>query len=374
MSLMSSVSSRLSRPWSRIACTAGLAAVLGLTGAFGPFVSVAHAATAETTVELDRLTEQVAQAQATHSDAIARATELNDQIAQQADEILHLEQDVMPVYRERAAEAASRLYKMHETSGNIISLLFSASSFSDFITQMKYLNAIQDDNASVLADLEEASAELNAKMAELTQAKDDALSEGQKAADALDQVSAAQAALEERAASEDAAEAEAARKAADEAAAIQAQMQHQYEQTSAATESADDAISQQPEQDPAQDASESETPQESEPAPETPQDSSSDSESGWMTGVASHYGTGDGLMGSLTASGEPVTETSMCIAMLDVPLGTKVEIRYGGKTVVACVNDRGPYAHGRVIDMQPAVARALDFISVGVGTVEYRIL
>lgn len=374
MSPMSSVSSRPSRPWSRIACTAGLAAVLGFTGTFGPFVSVAFAATAETTAELDRLTEQVAQAQTTHSDAIARATELNDQIAQQADEILHLEQDVMPVYRERAAEAASRLYKMHETSGNIISLLFSASSFSDFITQMKYLNIIQDDNASVLADLEEASAELNAKLAELTQAKDDALSEEQKAADALDQVSAAQAALEERAASEDAAEAEAARKAADEAAAIQAQMQQQNEQTSAATESADDAISQQPEQNPAQDATESETPQESEPAPETPQDSTSDSESGWMTGVASHYGTGDGLMGSLTASGEPVTETSMCIAMLDVPLGTKVEIRYGGKTVVARVNDRGPYAHGRVIDMQPAVARALDFISVGVGTVEYRIL
>ena len=202
MSPLSSVSSRPTRPWSRIACTAGLAGVLGLTGAFGPFVSVAHAATAETTAELDRLTEQVAQAQATHSDAIARATELNDQIAQQADEILHLEQDVMPVYRERAAEAASRLYKMHETSGNIISLLFSAFSFSDFITQMKYLNAIQDDNANVLADLEETSAELNAKLAELTQAKDDALSEEQKAAEALDQVSAAQAALEERTASD----------------------------------------------------------------------------------------------------------------------------------------------------------------------------
>ncbi len=91
---------------------------------------------------------------------------------------------------------------MHETSGNIISLLFLASSFSDFITQMKCLNAIQDDNASVLADLEEASAELNAKLAELTQAKDDALSEEQKAAEALDQVSAAQAALEERTASD----------------------------------------------------------------------------------------------------------------------------------------------------------------------------
>ena len=74
-------------------------------------------------------------------------------------------------------------------------------------------------------------------------------------------------------------------------------------------------------------------------------------------------------MGGTTASGEKVTETSMGIAMLNVPLGTRVEIRYGGRSVIAYVNDRGPYAHGRVIDMQPAVARALNFVSVGVGTV-----
>mgnify|MGYP000835847717 FL=1 len=79
-------------------------------------------------------------------------------------------------------------------------------------------------------------------------------------------------------------------------------------------------------------------------------------------------------MGGTTASGEKVTETSMGIAMLNVPLGTRVEIRYGGRSVIAYVNDRGPYAHGRVIDMQPAVARALNFVSVGVGTVQYRFL
>ena len=55
-------------------------------------------------------------------------------------------------------------------------------------------------------------------------------------------------------------------------------------------------------------------------------------------------------------------------------LGTYVEISYGGRSVIAVVNDRGPYVHGRVIDMQPAVARALGFLSVGVGTVQYRFL
>ncbi|WP_245798912.1 septal ring lytic transglycosylase RlpA family protein [Collinsella vaginalis] len=79
-------------------------------------------------------------------------------------------------------------------------------------------------------------------------------------------------------------------------------------------------------------------------------------------------------MGGTTASGETVTETSMGIAMLNVPFGTKVEISYGGRSVIAYVNDRGPYTAGRVIDMQPAVARALGFLSVGVGTVSYRFL
>lgn len=79
-------------------------------------------------------------------------------------------------------------------------------------------------------------------------------------------------------------------------------------------------------------------------------------------------------MDDTTANGEIVTETSAGIAMLNAPFGTRVEIRYDGRSVIAYVNDRGPYVHGRVIDMQPAVARALGFINVGVGTVEYRFL
>ena len=109
------------------------------------------------------------------------------------------------------------------------------------------------------------------------------------------------------------------------------------------------------------------------PDPE-PDSGSSSNESGWLSGVASHYGTGDGFMGGVTASGDIVTETSMGVAMLNVPLGTYVEIRYNGRSVIAVVNDRGPYVHGRVIDMQPAVARALGFLSVGVDTVQYRFL
>lgn len=87
---------------------------------------------------------------------------------------------------------------------------------------------------------------------------------------------------------------------------------------------------------------------------------------------ASMYGSGDGFMYGTTASGDKVTPTSMAVAMKTMPLGTKIQLTYGGNTVTAVVNDRGPYVAGREIDLQPAVAAALGF--GGVGTVGYKVV
>lgn len=387
MSKTSSSQRAVARPLARIACTAGLTAALACTGAAGPFVRAAYAASDQTTAELEQLSAQVREAAQVHDEALSTASDLDSQIAAQAAEIVHIEQEVLPAQRERASQAAANLYKMRETTGNIVSMLFSTNSFTDFITSVKYLTTIQDDNVEVLQDLEKTRSDLSERMAELSSMKDQALAQEQAASDALAQVSAAQAAMQQRAASEDAAEAEAARRAAEEAAELQRQMEEREaaEQAAAAEEQQPEqaAGEQQQEEAPSGGSQAPEEPQApaepqtpAEPAePEQPSDEGGTADTGgWLTGVASHYGTGDGLMGGTTASGDIVTETSMGIAMLDVPLGTYVEIRYGGKSVIAVVNDRGPYAHGRVIDMQPAVARALGFLSVGVGTVEYRFL
>lgn len=87
---------------------------------------------------------------------------------------------------------------------------------------------------------------------------------------------------------------------------------------------------------------------------------------------ASMYGEGDGFMGGTTASGETLTSTSMAVAMRTMPLGTKIQLTYNGKTVTAVVNDRGPYVGNRQIDLQPAVAHALGF--GGTGTVGYKVV
>ena len=55
------------------------------------------------------------------------------------------------------------------------------------------------------------------------------------------------------------------------------------------------------------------------------------------------------------------------VANRTLPCGTKVTFRYGGHSVTAVVDDRGPYAGGREWDLNQATASALGF--GGVGTV-----
>jgi hypothetical protein len=55
------------------------------------------------------------------------------------------------------------------------------------------------------------------------------------------------------------------------------------------------------------------------------------------------------------------------VANRSLPCGTKVMLRYGGRTVSAVVDDRGPYAGGRDWDLNQTTASALGF--GGVGTV-----
>jgi hypothetical protein len=55
------------------------------------------------------------------------------------------------------------------------------------------------------------------------------------------------------------------------------------------------------------------------------------------------------------------------VANRSLPCGTKVTFQYGGRSVTAVVDDRGPYAGGREWDLNQATAAALGF--AGVGTV-----
>ena len=66
-------------------------------------------------------------------------------------------------------------------------------------------------------------------------------------------------------------------------------------------------------------------------------------------GEASWYGSG--FQGQETANGETFDPNKMTAASPNLPLGTKVEVTNleKNKTVGVKINDRGPYAKGRVI-------------------------
>jgi rare lipoprotein A len=83
-----------------------------------------------------------------------------------------------------------------------------------------------------------------------------------------------------------------------------------------------------------------------------------------QTGAASWYGPG--FHGRPTASGEPFSTNKLTAAHRTLPFGTRVRVvhRKSGRSVVVRINDRGPYAHGRVIDLSWASAQAIDLSGV----------
>lgn len=99
--------------------------------------------------------------------------------------------------------------------------------------------------------------------------------------------------------------------------------------------------------------------------------------SGSQRGVASVYGIPgrDTFAGKKTASGETMRPDKYRAAILNsagtrYPLGTWVRVKKGDQSVLVCINDRGGGKKGRVIDLTPASARAINNGDLGNVTVE----
>jgi rare lipoprotein A len=78
---------------------------------------------------------------------------------------------------------------------------------------------------------------------------------------------------------------------------------------------------------------------------------------------ASYYGPG--LYGNGMACGGTLEPGTMGVANKTLPCGSKVTLRYRGRTVTVRVVDRGPYAAGRDYDLTEATKSKLHFGAVG---------
>ena len=221
-------------------------------------------------------------------------------------------------------------------SVNLLTLVLSSDSISQFAEMARYAESVSDMYEDALAEQEDEQERLESEYAEIVAVKD-----GQE--EKLDELKAKKAELDGKVTKLKKEKSDAAMKAAVTAESASS--------AAAATAKAFD----------------------------------SGDTSGWLSGTASAYGgSSDPGCGTRTATGATVSDWSMGVAVpMSMPnyrsyLGRQVEISYGGKSVIATVNDCGGMGGGsRVLDLQPGVFKALGASTCngwGLRTVKYRFL
>jgi rare lipoprotein A len=87
------------------------------------------------------------------------------------------------------------------------------------------------------------------------------------------------------------------------------------------------------------------------------------------TGIASWYGPT--FYGRHTANGEMYDGNALTAAhkTLPMPVNVRVTNLENGKSLIVRVNDRGPYARGRIIDLSKRAAELLDVVETGTARV-----
>ncbi len=95
---------------------------------------------------------------------------------------------------------------------------------------------------------------------------------------------------------------------------------------------------------------------------------------GVETGTASWYGPG--FHGKMTANGETFDRNDLTAAhrTLQIPSVIKVTNLSNGRSIILRVNDRGPFAHDRVLDVSERAASLLGFKNQGTAKVRIEVM
>ena len=74
--------------------------------------------------------------------------------------------------------------------------------------------------------------------------------------------------------------------------------------------------------------------------------------------------------GTRTASGEKLSDNGDTAAHRTLPFGTLVEVTHlgNGRSVILRITDRGPFKHGRILDVSIGAAKKLGFDKQGITT------
>lgn len=106
----------------------------------------------------------------------------------------------------------------------------------------------------------------------------------------------------------------------------------------------------------------------------TPKSGGSVSSGHSESGMASYYG--NEFHGRKTANGERFDQGKLTAAHRTMPFGTRVRVTntQNGKSVVVRINDRGPFAKGRVIDLSSSAFKSIAYLGAGVVPVRVQVI
>jgi peptidoglycan lytic transglycosylase len=93
-----------------------------------------------------------------------------------------------------------------------------------------------------------------------------------------------------------------------------------------------------------------------------------------QTGIASWYGPG--FHGKATASGDIYNQNDLTAAHQTLPLGTRVMVTNleNGRSTEVTINDRGPFAKNRIIDLSYSAAQSIDMVGPGTALVRIDVI
>lgn len=336
--------------------------------------------------------DELSDAQATLSQASAELDSLNKEYDSLQSQLGNLDSQIsdttqkvqdaqakMLAGRDTLSDAILSQYKS-DGALSLVNIVLTSENISDFTKNLTYYSSIQQDQAEKVAEQEQlrdtfsqALSELDGQRDQQQQLIDQADQKKSQAEKVVSDASAKVSSIKEEQAQ--------AQLAALQAQAEEMKKKEEAKQAAAAASSNNTQTSSKWNTDTDRNQTANTN------TSSSGNSGSSSSSAGWKTGAASAYG-GSSDKGTpnpgTTATGAICNDTSMGVAVpLSWPncrsyLGRAVEIKYGGKTVIATINDLGNMGGGsRALDLQPGVFKAFGFSTCqawGVRTVSYRIL
>lgn len=340
-------------------------------------LSDAQATLSQASAELDSLNKEY--------DALqAQLSGLDSKISETTQKVQDAQQKMLEG-RETLSDSILSQYK-GDGSLSLVNIVLSSEDISEFTKNLTYYSSIQEDQAQKVAEQEQLRDTFSSALNELDSQRD----EQQKLIDEAEQKKSQAEKVVSDASSKVSSIKE--EQAQAQLAALQAQaaeMQKKEEAKQQASSNASQPNSNwntNTDRNPSANTNSSSSNNSSNSSNSSNSNSGSVS-AGWKTGAASAYGGSSDASTpnpGTTATGAICNDSSMGVAVpMSWPnyrsyLGRAVEIKYGGKTVIATVNDCGYMGGGsRALDLQPGVFKAFGFSTCqawGVRTVSYRFL